>query len=211
MRNIIYILLALTITLGSAGTAHGKQNNIDKAEIKEYQVKVAFIYNFFNFVEWPKETSSNPEDPISIGLIGKDIPNEITEIFETLTQKKFKDKKIMIKKYTDINPIVHPDESTQARRDELIESMKQCHALMFYKHHDLNLEAISTVLKAMNSVPILTIGEHPGFIETGGHIGFLTIDNKIRFEINHATIKEKKLSIRAKLLKLAKRVIHNKK
>ena len=37
----------------------------------EYYVKVAFLYNFAKFVEWPPQAFKGASDPIVLGVLGK--------------------------------------------------------------------------------------------------------------------------------------------
>jgi hypothetical protein len=41
-------------------------------ESVEYPVKLAFLYNFAKFVEWPADSYSNPGAPLSICIVGLD-------------------------------------------------------------------------------------------------------------------------------------------
>ena len=41
------------------------------ADIDEYTVKAAYLYNFAKFVEWPAEAFHGPADPISICVVGQ--------------------------------------------------------------------------------------------------------------------------------------------
>jgi len=45
-------------------------------------------------------------------------------------------------------------------------------------------EHIESVIDAMKGLPILTIGDAPGFAKRGGIINFMLEDNKVRFEVN---------------------------
>jgi YfiR/HmsC-like len=65
------------------------------------------------------------------------------------------------------------------------------------------------VLVELKDGPILTVGESDGFVEQGGMIGFLLVDNKVRFEINVQAAEQAKLRISSRRLLLAKLVIGN--
>ena len=41
-------------------------------ESVEYPVKLAFLYNFAKFVEWPANSYSSPDAPLSICIVGHD-------------------------------------------------------------------------------------------------------------------------------------------
>ena len=53
-------------------------------------------------------------------------------------------------------------------------------------------------------LPILTIGETPGFAARGGIINLTLEDNKVRFEVNIGAAKQANLNISSRLLALAK-------
>jgi hypothetical protein len=51
---------------------------------------------------------------------------------------------------------------------------------------------------------ILTVGETEMFTRQGGIINFITVDNKVRYEINLDAARRADLDISSKLLRLAK-------
>src|SRR4051812_14257552 len=42
------------------------------ADMPEYQVKAAFLYNFTQFVEWPETAFTSETAPLVIGILGDD-------------------------------------------------------------------------------------------------------------------------------------------
>jgi hypothetical protein len=64
-------------------------------------------------------------------------------------------------------------------------------------------EHIDSVVEAMKGLPILTIGDAPGFAKRGGIINFTLEDNKVRFEVNVEAAKHADLTISSRLLTLA--------
>ena len=62
---------------------------------------------------------------------------------------------------------------------------------------------IRTLLQAVQSASVLTVGESDGFIASGGVINFKVEDDKVRIEISTAAADRAKLRISAKLLSLA--------
>ncbi len=62
-------------------------------------------------------------------------------------------------------------------------------------------------LKAFVAAGALTVGDSDDFIRTGGMVGLITVENKIRFEVNLATCRRAGLRISASLLRLAKTVV----
>jgi hypothetical protein len=56
----------------------------------------------------------------------------------------------------------------------------------------------------VRGLPILTVGEAPGFAEHGGVIRFVLEDNRVRFEVNVAAAHQADLTISSRLLTLAR-------
>src|SRR5205085_239778 len=68
-------------------------------------------------------------------------------------------------------------------------------------------EHISDLVNMVKWLPILTIGETPGFAARGGIINLTLEDNKVRFEVNIGAAKQANLYISSRLLVLAKIVL----
>jgi hypothetical protein len=60
------------------------------------------------------------------------------------------------------------------------------------------------VLHSLKGMPILTIGETPGFAKRGCIINLIVEDNKVRFEVNLDAAKQADLTVSSRLLALAK-------
>jgi len=65
-------------------------------------------------------------------------------------------------------------------------------------------EHFESVLGGMKGLPILTIGDAPGFARRGGIMNFILEDNKVRFEVNVEAAKDADLTISSRLLTLAR-------
>jgi len=165
----------------------------DSEKSKEYQIKAAFLYNFINFVDWPKEKVEDNDNLITIGIIGKD-PFE--QAFEPLKNKQTKGKKVLIKRFISFK------ESTLST--DQVEAIRKCHLLFICRSEKEQLRKIINIVKDHN---VLTVGDMNDFLESGGIINFVIDDQKVRFEINNNSAKQAKLNIRSKLLRLAKKVI----
>jgi hypothetical protein len=86
------------------------------------------------------------------------------------------------------------------KRFQTIDDILLCH-LLFFSFGEK--EMVKKALQKINNKNILTVGEAEGFAQTGGMIGFVQEQNKIRFEINRAAAANAGLTISSKLLKLA--------
>jgi len=77
-----------------------------------------------------------------------------------------------------------------------------CHILFISNSEKGRLPQI---IKQLSGSSVLTVGEMPGFTETGGMINFVLEGTKIRFQINNDAANSAGLKISSKLLNLSVR------
>src|SRR5947208_2904068 len=63
---------------------------------------------------------------------------------------------------------------------------------------------LSEVILSVRALPILTIGDTPGFAKSGGMINLILENNRVRFEVNVKAAKDADLNISSRLLALAR-------
>lgn len=185
-NGLTVLILVLTFVLMVG------QVQANSASEQEYRIKAAFLYNFIKFVDWPKEKPSN-EKTITVGIIGKSL---LGKAFEPLKHKQAKDKKVIIKQFPSVEESKLPSEQ--------IEAIRKCHVLFVCRSEAKKLREI---IKSVKGHGVLTVGDSEGFLKSGGIINFVKQDEKVRFEINNTAAKQARLTIRSKLLRLAKKVI----
>ena len=186
IRAYILVVVVLVLFIGSQARA-------DPTASEEYQVKAAFLYNFVNFVDWPKEKVTDSNELITIGIIGSD---PFGQAFEPLKNKQAKDKKVLIKQFVSLKE--SKLSSNQA------EAVRKCHLLFVCSSEK---EQLKEIINLVQGHSVLIVGDMDGFLESGGIVNFVIEDKKVHFEINNNAAKQSKLNIRSKLLRLAKRVI----
>ncbi|MCK4294560.1 MAG: YfiR family protein [Planctomycetes bacterium] len=202
MRTRAYILVLLT--LGLFGAAFVPQAWADPAPSQEYRIKAAFLYNFIKFVDWPKQKMGEANEPITIGIIGKD---PFGKAFEPIKDKPVKGKKVVVKQFKGFKELKQLGEKDKGELDRRIEALRKCHMLFICSSEK---DAYRDVVKLVREHPVLTVGEMKDFVEAGGVINFVMENKKVRFEINAAGAKRAKLQIRSQLLRLAKKVVQEK-
>ena len=138
----------------------GPNVSAESMQYKEYLIKAAFLYNFIKFVDWPSESFKNDAAPINLCVLGDD---PFGEALDTIRDKRVKGRRLVIKR---------------VRRVEQIEGAH----LLFISSSEKG--RVKQILKSLTDVPVLTISEMEGFGQKGGIINFITVDNKIQFEIN---------------------------
>ncbi len=145
----------------------------------EQDIKAAFLYNFMKFIAWPYD-----EEQIEFNLcvIGDDPVNEKLKMLQSRPIHKLN---LHVEHFYALNSeitchVVFVGESENKFADKIIE---------FYAH-----------------TPTLTVSSIEGFVNKGGMVGFITLGNIIRFNINLKQAKKTQLSISSKLLELANQV-----
>jgi hypothetical protein len=176
----------------------------DPGSIQEYQIKAAFLYNFIKFVDWPKEAMPDGNEPITIGIIGKD---PFGNAFEPVKDKDVREKKVVVKRFKSIADLKKLGESGKDELERQIEAVKKCHLLFVCSSEK---EYLKDIVNAVKDRPVLTVGDTEEFLQSGGIISFVMEDQKVRFEVNLTAAEHAKLKIRSQLLRLAKRVIEEK-
>lgn len=198
MRIKVYIFVVLVLALFVMPIA--AQAREQSAQSREYQVKAAFLYNFIKFVDWPKEKIGDSNEPITIGIIGKD---PFGGAFEPIKDKKVKGRSIIIKRFKSFEELKKSSGEDNPESGRKIEALTKCH-LLFICDGEKNFKEI---INSVKDHSVLTVGEVKGFLESGGIINFLMEERKIRFEVNIVAARQAELEIRSNLLRLAKRVV----
>lgn len=146
------------------------------AQVQEYELKAAFIYNFISFTEWPGKIGAN----INICTLGDD-PLNIP--LGALQKKSVKGAAIVV------HHLYIGDE------------VKNCHVVFISDSERINFQKILSGLKSM---PTLTVTDSEGFAAQGVMIELGLEERHIVFKINAEAAKQAQLMISSKLLRLAK-------
>jgi hypothetical protein len=145
------------------------------SEALEHQVKSAFVYRLIRYIEWNTNSSST----ITIGVVGE---GSITPYLKKIEGKLIKDQQIKVKVTSNI---------------ENLGSVQ----ILFINH--MKKDRTKEILSSLKGKNILTISDMDYFCEIGGNIGLVTINGKIRLQVNLKTSREAGLKISSKILRLA--------
>jgi hypothetical protein len=176
----LIVILSLLTTMALGGHAEG----LESSDSSEYLIKAGFIYNFAKLVEWPTTAFAQPDSPIVIGILGDDP-------FGSTLDRIVADKKINGRGFA-----VKRLKWTRELKD-----LRDCNILFVSSSER---EHLDSVVEAVKWLPVLTIGDTPGFARRGGIMNFTLEDNKIRFEVNVEAAKHADLTISSRLLTLAR-------
>lgn len=153
----------------------GSAFRIGYQEGNEYSVKAMFLLNFMKYVEWPSENSGAT---FRIGIVG-DNDMELA-LNQMLLHRAGDGKKIEINN---------------------LDGVANSNCQMIFISHSENRQ-MDECLKKYSAKGVLVVTEDMK-TNSGGAINLVTIDNKVRFEINHTAIKAANLKVATRLTELA--------
>jgi len=149
----------------------------------EYQVKAAFLFQFSRFVQWPAESFSSADAPLVICVLG-------ANPFGSALQE------IAAGEVVQAHPL-------SVERHDRVEDVADCH-IVFVSGRDEN--ATRQALGYLSGRRVLTVSDSSDFAGRGGIIGLVTVDGKVRVQVNRSSADAAQLRISAKLLRLADQV-----
>lgn len=151
---------------------------IQAEQPSEYRLKVAFLYNFIAYTEWPEQHSVN----LNFCIYGDD---PFGEHLQHLRGKKTNEREIVI------------------RHIKNIEDLTACQVVFISRSVVHNLHAI---LNQLNDKPILTVSDNPNASQQGVVINMSIKEGKVAFEANIASAKRNGLKLSSQLLRFASEV-----
>jgi hypothetical protein len=149
----------------------------------ESQVKAAYLYNFGKFVTWQPAEAAHANS-LDICVLGSDPFGSVLDT--TVSGEKIDGKQIAVKRLA------------------TVDEAGKCSILYISPSEDPRLRPILVIARRYG---LLTVSDIPHFAERGGAIGFVTQQNRIRFEINRDAAEGSGLQLSSELLKVATRVI----
>ncbi|MEO8677986.1 MAG: YfiR family protein [Vicinamibacterales bacterium] len=151
----------------------------------ENDVKAVFLYNFGKYVEWPATAfQEGPHSPLNVCVMAD-------EAFRQSVERAIADETVRGRPMTLSIP------GTPA-------ATAGCHILFIGKTEG---EATRLLLKKLAGSGTLTVGDSPEFLRLGGAIAFVLDQDRVRFDVNRAAAAEQGVTISAKLLRVARRVM----
>lgn len=175
------MMRSIVILLLSSGILF--PTSVLRAAIPADKIKAAYIYQFTQFVTWP-QVSASANEPFTICVLGDEpIGNELEPLNWRQTSGRL----------------------TRISSPKTMRDTDSCNILYIAKTEQHQLPEI---LRYFHNKPVLTISSIPGFAASGGIIGFVIIDNKVRLKINRSAAQRANITLSAKLLEVAN-VIEN--
>jgi len=171
------VLLAFALLL--LPSISGQEGKTD-----EYRAKANFLAAFPNFMEWPADAFPSAQAPLLICVFGDFSFG--TSLAETTRGASIRGRRIEIR---------------WARKER---DLRACHILFVSRSEG---KRYARIFKAIQGASVLTVGETPDFLASGGAINFLFDADKLQFEVNMAAAKDAHVRISSNMLALARHVV----
>jgi hypothetical protein len=146
----------------------------------EYQLKAVFLFNFGQFVEWPREVYDSPQAPFTICVLGDDPFGRTLD--DVVRGESIGSRSLVVRRYQDPADIVG------------------CH-ILFVGRGDSRL--LPDALAAARGHSVLTVTDAEGAEDLGAIIVLYNDRSRIRMRINLAAARANHLVISSKLLRPA--------
>ncbi len=178
-KGIAIIVLVIGLTGSCGGTARSQGYG-------EYEVKAAFLLNFARLVQWPSSAFHDAEEPIFLGVLGRD---PFDGALQSLVEgRKAGPRTIHVKHIANVRDIT------------------SCH-MVFVSAPET--APVTEILAAARGASVLLVGDAHDFARKGGAINFYSDEGKVRFAINRQAAEDAGLKISSRMLRLAKLVPEN--
>ncbi len=177
--GFVACIAALVICGPAAYSAIGKESSRVEEGLRESLVKVAFLYNFARFTDWPATVFQEPVTPLRFCVLGDD---PFGAPFDAIAAKRIRGRSIAVERLA----------STK--------DAAQCHLLFVSRSENPRL---AEVLASLRGLPILTVADMADFAKSGGIINLKTVNSKIRFEVNLEAARLVGLRFSSRFLNLA--------
>ncbi len=149
------------------------------APTEQQSVQALLTLNLARFTQWPSTLTQQSKQSFKLCVIGD---NVVQQSFVNLGFQRINKKPL---KLINKSRLRHFD---------------QCHALYI---NGLNKNTLTQLLLELKNQPILTLGENIDFLKSGGMVALTKVDDKITLNINLQNVKNAKLIISSRILKLA--------
>lgn len=155
-----------------------------------YRSIATFLYNLLMpvFIEWPEEVYSKSTDTVTIGILGDDPFGDTLQFIDGITVFN---RTLVIERFD---------------KDASPEDLSRCQIVFIPASLEKDFPRI---LESIQHLPILTVSDIEGFIDRGGMIDFIVINEGLDFEINRSTVERANLKCHSRLLGSAHRIVED--
>jgi len=175
--------LRLSWTTHDPGAAFARFRR-PSGEAQRYQAKASFLAAFPRFVEWPPDAFSAEQSPLLLCVFGDFSFG--ASLAEATRGTSIRGRRLEVR-------WAHKEQDLRA-----------CH-ILFVSRSEGN--RYGRIFKSIQGANVLTVGETPDFLASGGAIDFLIAEDRLQFEVNIGAASDAHLRISSNMLALARHVI----
>lgn len=177
LRIILAPLVAFPVGMLSAFSAF--------AEVpSEAQVKAAYVLNFAKFTEWPATAFGKEGAPLQVCVAGS---ADTLAGFGAIRGKNVHGREVQVR---------HVPKPAEAQ-------WSGCGIVYL---DPTQRTSIPGILKSLAGLPVLTVSDVDNFVDSGGMLGLVLVDGRVRFDANRESVRAGGLQLRAQLLTLARNI-----
>jgi hypothetical protein len=159
----------------------------------EAQVEAAFLVNFLRYTDWPPELDAPVETPYVITVLGDEaMAQQLARLARVVPPVRGR--------RVEVRRLEFPEGADATVRAAVSDRLRRSHLVFVHRTR----EPIASILGDLSGQPVLTVSDQPGFVTEGGMLGLRRDGGRIAFEANPAAIRNARLVVSAKVLKLAR-------
>lgn len=164
----------MTLALFVIASLNANAFTTGKRNAKEDRIKGLVIFSMIKYIQWP-----DASEELVIGILSDN--QEMIKLFnEIASDRSTSNKKIVIKSFSTIK-----------------EATKHSDILFIPSENSAEFETYSN-----DAQKVLIITEKEGLCKRGSAINLITVDGKLRFEINRKAVEKSALKISSKLTEM---------
>ena len=153
------------------------------AQGREASLRAEYVYRFATLTTWPAAAFGPGGEAACIAVIGDEKFADALQ--KTVEGKQLHGRELVVKH---------------------LENRDVGHACQVLFLAGSQAEHLADAVRTVSARPVLTVSDADSFVERGGMIQLVPVDNKLRFAINRGAAARSELRISSKLLRLATRV-----
>jgi hypothetical protein len=158
----------------------------------EQQVEAAFLVNFLRYTDWPDHRPGTLE-PYVVTVVGDpgmaDTLAQLTRVVGEVRGRRVV-----------VQEVEFPEGADARVRATISDRLRRSHLVFVHETR----EPVESILGDLSGQPVLTVSDRAGFAASGGMLGLRRDGGRIAFEANPGAIRNARLVVSAKVLKLAR-------
>jgi hypothetical protein len=145
-------------------------------------LEAVFLFKFAAFVEWP--TAPSPGAPFTIGILGAD--DVAADLEEVVRGRNVDNRPVVVRRLKDPEALAGLQMVFVGRREA---------------------PRLAAVVRAARPLAILVVSDMPQGLEAGSVINFVSVEDRIGFEVSVEAAERSNLKVSSRMLAVARRVV----